>query len=197
MSAATDALDAVGIVNPHQYATALSDDPKVGAPYIAYVAYDPTQRRTAGWRVHRPGHCTNPTSRDYREPDKVFPTYAARMSAAQARAATLAQAQEWAGARYGITVWARTPFGTYMDAEHVAEMKRRYGPLSDAQRVMLANLRDDGDVRGRHGQLGKNGGGNDRAFFALAGRGLINVGSGTTPTALTEIGRAVIGEAKP
>ena len=66
-------------------------------------------------------------------------------------------------------------------------------PLSATQRAILANLRDNGDVFGRHGwPSGQSGyGGWEGSLMALIRRGLVD---GRTQQ-LTDAGREAIGEA--
>jgi hypothetical protein len=94
-----------------------------GNVYISYVAADRGRGgHGAKWKVHRAGFRTDPKAPWYEYGDKAFNVWGGR-----ARAEVLAEAQAWAGAKYGIKEWARTPFGSYMDAAFVtrrmAELK--------------------------------------------------------------------------
>lgn len=74
----------------------------------------------AKWIVRRPGHDTYAGGPWY-----DFGNKALRCSRITRREA-LEEIKQWAGEKYGIKEWARTPYGSWMDAEFV---KRRLAKL--------------------------------------------------------------------
>ncbi len=50
------------------------------------------------------------------------------VSCRERKQVVLEELMKWAGDRYGIKEWAKTPYGSYMDAEFV---KRRIAELKD------------------------------------------------------------------
>jgi hypothetical protein len=120
MSKLTDQLKTLTIYNGWEFAGN-------GIPYIEYVGSD-NGRLTAHyayWHVIRPGFKTDPAN-FHRGWSKEF-----TVTCREEKAKALAEAQAWAGERYGITEWAKTPFGTYMDAGYVKtrieELKKKLG----------------------------------------------------------------------
>jgi hypothetical protein len=130
MSKATaDLAEFLHIHNAHQYSTALGGDP----PFVYYRAgIGGRAPLTAAWQVIRAKHQTDTAAywRDqYAKTFNVYPRHGTT-PAAEKEAMRL-QAIEWASTRYHIESWARTPFGSYMPADHVARMTLR---LREAKR---------------------------------------------------------------
>jgi hypothetical protein len=89
-----------------------------------YIGYTPAETgrasRSACWRVYRTGYKTDPEGAWYDYGNKTFlvwAKYGEKHSEVKKR--VLAEAQEWAEKRYGITEWKRDPFGSYGDAIYV------------------------------------------------------------------------------
>jgi hypothetical protein len=106
-----DKLREKGVYNPYELA---------GHGNV-YIFYSPNEYgrggRGARWVVDRPGFKveTNAFWRDNGR--KTFPVFgAAGTSHKEQKDNALKIAKEWAGAKYGITEWAKTPFGSWMDA---------------------------------------------------------------------------------
>lgn len=77
-------------------------------------------------RIHRLGYHTDPKG-SYRDGfDKYFTGN---------KEHSLSAAMLWAGQKYGIMNWARTPYGSYMDAEFV---KTRMADLREKLKVLEA-----------------------------------------------------------
>jgi len=70
----------------------------------------------AAWQVAKDGFKTDPDAhwRDYYA--KTFDVHRKEEKAGQ-----LEEAKRWAGERFKITRWAKTPFGDWMDADFVAK----------------------------------------------------------------------------
>lgn len=114
MSKLTDYYGTLGIHNPHGFAERgnvyVSFRPAPGGRYIG----------SSQWMVHRPGFQTDPSGHFLNNYDMAF---RGRKNEFQ----VLEVAKAWASAKYGIKEWARTPFGSWMDAEFV---KRRMAELA-------------------------------------------------------------------
>ncbi len=126
MSKLLDQLRTVRIFNAHDFAG------EKGNVFITYQTQE-TGRvfRCAGWHVARIGYQTDPNNANWSDyGDKVFNIFG-RITA-EARAELLAEAKTWAGKRYRITKWAKTPFGSWMDAGFVA---KRMAELKSQLRV--------------------------------------------------------------
>lgn len=127
MSKLTESFRSIRVFNPHDfYAT------RRGQAYIEYTTADRGRGgRSAYWAVYGVGFDTNPDGhwRDYGR--KTFPVYSREDKASQLEAA-----QEWA-ARYGITDWAKDPYGGWGDAEfvkqRVAELKAQVKQAANAE----------------------------------------------------------------
>lgn len=121
MSKFTDQLaDALGVCNAWEFAGK-------GNPFISYSPNDYGRGgRSAHFTVIRPGYRTDPDPNAHWQ-DYGNKTFMVWGSGKEAKDKMLAEALEWAGARYKITEWAKTPFGTWMSAEFVktrlAELK--------------------------------------------------------------------------
>jgi|ERR1044071_5442003 hypothetical protein len=100
MSKLTEQLNLLGMHNDHEFA---GEDQRV------YIRYAPRSHVSftgvAGWRVTVRGMAQS----------KVFSTYGI------SRLQAFEQAKAWAGKQYGITAWARTPFGSWMEKRFVEE----------------------------------------------------------------------------
>ena len=98
-----------------------------GKVWIAYRSRDLRSCIPSAWRVIGLDFDTDPKAHwaDYR--CKSF------MPFHKTRAEALAEAQKWAGERYGIAEWARDPYGAYQDARVIAWMKRL---LRDAEKKL-------------------------------------------------------------
>lgn len=97
-----------------------------GRVFICYTPQDTGRSgHGASWGVHRIGYQTDPNGPWYHYGDKHFAVFM------DTRAGALTKAQGWAGKKYGISEWARTPFGSWMDAGFVksrlAELKKAIG----------------------------------------------------------------------
>lgn len=123
MSKATDVFRAAKVFNSHNFYGH-------GNVYITYTPNDYGRGgRSAYWAVCRPGFKTDAEAhwRDYG--NKTFTLYRHQGTHAQRRAASLADAQAWAAERYGITEWAKDPYGSFGEAGFV---KARIAELKNA-----------------------------------------------------------------
>lgn len=114
MSKFTDSLRGIDIYNPWSFA-------EHGQPFISYHAQ--TNRRScllSKWVVSRRGFKTDPSGPWYDHGDKSF------VACRADKEDRLNEAKAWASERYGIKEWAKTPFGSWMDADYV---KRRVSEL--------------------------------------------------------------------
>jgi len=97
-------LDAANTQNPYLFAGR-------GNVYVVFVAATKGRgSRGAYFSVVRPGFMTDPNAHWMDNGCKTF-------SAAGRKAEALAEALAWAGERYKITDWAKTPFGSWMSAD--------------------------------------------------------------------------------
>ena len=85
-----------------------------GNVYIA-LTYSDVVVGGPRFTVVRSGYYTIPNPRPHYE-NKTFPV--GRVKGDKAKALT--EAKKWAGVRYRITAWTKTPFGSWMDATFVA-----------------------------------------------------------------------------
>jgi hypothetical protein len=120
MSNLAENLKKLGIGNDFQFAGH-------GNPYIVYYAATVGRgSRYARWTVVRPGFVTD---KDAHFLDHGCKTFA--VSCKEQKEPVLLEATGWAGARYGITEWVKTPFRSYMAADFVqrrlAELKATKG----------------------------------------------------------------------
>lgn len=88
-----------------------------------FVSYGPGDKWfSPRWQVVRPGFKTDPDAHWKDNGHKTFYVWRRDEKAAQLEAA-----KAWAGEKYGITEWARSPFGGWGDAAFVkartAELK--------------------------------------------------------------------------
>lgn len=129
MSKTIDQLRAVRVFNDHEFFN--GDGPR-GQVFLSYTSDTGRGGRGRYWHVHRVGHKTDPDGHWHHYGNKAFSAYAVR-DGMTGRAAALEDAKAWAGERYGIIEWARTPFGSYGDATFVKtrlkELKIRYAEL--------------------------------------------------------------------
>ena len=104
MSKAEEQLRAAGFFNSHGIATWAGAN---GLPDV-WVQYDPAvdgrMARSAAWRVHRPGHVTDPTAHWMDHGSKTF-----TVSGIKSRERMKLAALEWASERYGIAEWSPIP----------------------------------------------------------------------------------------
>jgi len=97
---------------------------KHGQVYIAYNAADHGRGgRGASVQVMGVGFKTDPDSAWYNYDRKTFLPYNKPGTAAERRAATVAEAKAWATERYGVTEWARDPYGCWGDAAFITKRK--------------------------------------------------------------------------
>ena len=112
MSKLTEQYKTLGIHNPHNFA---------GHGNV-FIDYTPNARgrmsRVANWRVYRPGFKTDPDAHWMDNGNKRFSVWG-RGTHSEVKAQKLQEAKDWASAKYGIKEWAKTPFGSWMDAEFV------------------------------------------------------------------------------
>lgn len=122
MSKLTEQLRQVRVVNAWGFAAH-------GVPYIGYQASTSGRgSRSARWIVVRPGFQTDRDAHFLDHGNKVFSCGLA------SREKQLEAAKEWAGARYKITEWAKTPFGSWMDAGFVERrMKELKAQIATAE----------------------------------------------------------------
>ncbi len=115
MSKLTDALRDCRVFNDHEFFN------EKGQVWVAYNAADGGRGgRAAHATVYRRGYKTHPDGhwRDYG--NKTFSSYSERRpEGTSPKAHCIALAQAWAAERYGVTEWARSPFGGYGDAAFV------------------------------------------------------------------------------
>lgn len=115
MSKFTESIRYIGVFNAHGFAGH-------GNPFITYCpSTTGLGSRYAQWAVIRPGYKTDPDGHWMDYGNKVFP-----VACTAAKELQLDAAKEWAAARYGIKEWAKTPYGSWMDAGFV---KRRVSEL--------------------------------------------------------------------
>lgn len=125
MSKLTDQLREIRIFNDHGF---FND----GGTQV-YISYSPAERgrayKSACWQVHRFVNGREVQT----DPDGHWRDYGRKTFSAYRRedkAPALERAQAWCAERYGITEWARSPFGGYGDAEFVkARLKELKGRL--------------------------------------------------------------------
>lgn len=107
MSKLTEQLGEVGVHNAHLFAGH-------GNAFVMYLAADHGWRHGAMWRVARPGFLTDPKGPWYNYGNKTFVVFGRHD-----KLAVFEEAKAWASERFGIKEWARTPYGSWMDAEFV------------------------------------------------------------------------------
>lgn len=135
MSKLTDSLHSIGVSNDHGFFN------EVGQVWIQYVAGDSGRGGRSGRaQVYRRGFKTDPDGPWYDYGRKTFNGWETPLPTdVTLRAHCLALAQAWAGERYGIAEWVRSPFGGYGDAVFVkrrlAELKAR---VKDVERERVA-----------------------------------------------------------
>ena len=117
MSKLTEQLRSLGIYNPHIFAG-------IGNVLIHYTPADNGRGGSAAkWVVARPGFATDPKASWYDYGNKTFVVIGR-----ENKNVKLDEAKRWASAKYGIKDWARTPYGSWMDAGFV---KKRLAELTD------------------------------------------------------------------
>ena len=103
-----EALRGVEVRNGHEFA---------GHGKVYIVRHAAESGRGGGGariRVYRPGYMTDPNGAWYDYKNKTF-IYSGNAEFKE----KLQEAMEWCRIRYGITDWAKTPFGDWMDAAFV------------------------------------------------------------------------------
>lgn len=109
MSKFKEAMRGLGIFNAHNF---YGPD----AVWIHFLGSDRRSPIGARWQVHRrkdgTDRMTDADAAWYDNKLKSFSAYGSRKEA-------LAEAQRWAGERYGVESWARDPFGSYGPADYV------------------------------------------------------------------------------
>ena len=124
MSKITDKLNEAGIYNAHGFAGH-------GNVYIVYTPNDNMRGGlSARWQVDRPGYRTDPDAHWQDRGCKTFDLFNVGGTHKEKKEIAFAEAKAWASERYGITEWARTPFGSWMDANFV---KARLKELLEAE----------------------------------------------------------------
>jgi len=89
-------------------------------PYITYEKSDGWL--SAAWVIVLPGFRTDTEENEGDKRASGWDRANRRFRASREnRAAALEEAKAWASTRYGIKEWARTPYGTWMDAFFVKE----------------------------------------------------------------------------
>jgi hypothetical protein len=115
MSKLAESLKQAGVGNDFHFAGH-------GNPYVVYYAATTGRgSRYARWVVVRPGFVTDKEAHFLDQGCKVFV-----VSCKEHKEPVRLEALAWAGARYKITEWAKTPFRSYMEAGFV---KRRVEEL--------------------------------------------------------------------
>jgi hypothetical protein len=99
-----------------------------GNVFISYTPTEPRSVRCAGWKVYRPGYRTDPQAARYDGGCKTF-----TVSGKEDKPLKLEVAKKWAGERYGIKEWVKSPYGDWMDAEYV---KRRLAELKEQLKLL-------------------------------------------------------------
>ena len=118
MSKLTETFRTVRVFNPHDfYGT--------GNVYLAFRRSDPRRCVTSAWGVFRPGFQTAPGG--------FWGNYGNKHFLGGFRGEALLEAQEWAGKRYGVTEWARDPYGSYGDARFI---KARIAALKAEAKIL-------------------------------------------------------------
>lgn len=111
-----------------------------GEAYIEYRAadYGRDGHGRGGWVVKRNGYRTSVKSAsllDYG--NKVF-------GVSHDKEAALRDAKKWAGEKYGIKIWTKTPFGTWMEEKTVAtrlnEYEEQLKPLAPLTHVTIEKI---------------------------------------------------------
>ena len=138
MSKLTDELRTIGVFNEYNFAGHSN-------PYITYhKATTGLGSEYAHWSVGRTGFKVDPDN--YRHSySKEFAVWDR-----ESKVTALAEALQWAGERYKITEWAKTPFGGYMEAGFV---KKRLAELKE--QVKKGQGKGNGDDTNRTCQDGE------------------------------------------
>jgi hypothetical protein len=98
-----------------------------------YITFIPQDNGRGGhgskYQVIRPGFKTDSNGPWYEYGHKTFTPSSHRKLGTNGKAEALAEAKKWAGDRYGILEWDKTPYGSWMDAAlvdaRVKELKHR------------------------------------------------------------------------
>lgn len=130
MNKKAEVLSAVGVHNPHNFCVFGS-----GTVYIDYSPRDTGRGgHSASWQVTGVNHKTDPSGPWYNYGRKTW------TCAVSDRAEKLAAAKAWASERYGITEWAKDPFGGWQDKRVVdavnAKLKAKAG-VSESNKTQL------------------------------------------------------------
>jgi hypothetical protein len=116
MSKLTEAYRTIGIINDYDFAGH-------GNVYICRVTGGNRFISISSWQVVRPGYITKPRGNAF-DAHQSFTIYGRGDNIP-----ALERAKEWASKRYGIKEWAKTPFGSWVDADFVkkrtAELKEK------------------------------------------------------------------------
>ena len=120
MSKLTESFRSIGVFNAYEFAGH-------GMVFLDYRGWDSVTRVTSSWFVVRHGFVTDAKAHWSDNGCKTFP--------GRKNSTALYEAKAWAGEKYGITEWAKTPYGTWMEAAFVkrrvkelkAEVKRKAG----------------------------------------------------------------------
>lgn len=122
MSKLTDEFRKLKIYNQHEFSR----------KDMVYITYHPQTTglgsRCARWVVCGVGFSIDPNGHWSDYGNKPFMVWGREQ-----KQSALLEAQEWAGKQYGIKSWAKTPYGSWMDAEfvkkRVAELKAQLKQL--------------------------------------------------------------------
>lgn len=129
MSKLTDLLATVGVRNEHAFYNGRTP---AGRVFITWTGSGGRSPIGFYWTIRDVGGLTDDRPADTREwysnGNRIF-------HALGDKAEALAQAQEWASIRYGITEWKRDPFGSYGDATFVSA---RLAALKDQAKMTEA-----------------------------------------------------------
>lgn len=112
MNKTTELFSTIGVHGPEAFAV-------VGVPHTeVYIQYRHADGALpAAWMVRRAGI----EATDDRERFQLFELPSDGRPYPQRREQALNSAKTWASVRYGVDQWARTPYGTYMEAAFVKE----------------------------------------------------------------------------
>lgn len=97
---------ALGIRNAYVLTMRYSNETGLTGVYLSYrTAQKGRWFRSAAWQVIRPGYRTDPEAHWTDHGHKTFDVF----RPGDQKGTRLAEAQEWAGARYGVTEWVKIP----------------------------------------------------------------------------------------
>ena len=116
MSKLTELLKKANVFNAHGFATTHNPHSEV---FIEYSAGETGRAsRTAAWRVYRIGFQTDPETHWMNYGNKTF-FIQGEGPHSELKTSIFEEARAWAEERYGISEWARTPYGSWMEASFV------------------------------------------------------------------------------